>query len=115
MNHTKSAEYGSISKAKPSYQRTDSSMTQKLMISYSRSQTPFVNSFYQELAEAGYSIWLDYRSIVPARPWLDQIQEGIAWADTVLLVVSKESIASSHVKLEWEHALQEKKRVILVI
>jgi hypothetical protein len=85
------------------------------MISYSRSQTPFVNSFYQELAEAGYSIWLDYRSIVPARPWLDQIQEGIAWADTVLLVVSKESIASSHVKLEWEHALQEKKRVILVI
>ena len=50
-------------------------MTQKLMISYSRSQTPFVNRFYQELAEAVHSIWLD------------QIQDGIAWANTVLLVV----------------------------
>jgi hypothetical protein len=90
-------------------------MTHKLMISYSRSQTPFVNRFYQELADAGYSIWLDYRSIVPARPWLDQIQEGIAWADTVLLVVSKESIISSHVEEEWSLALQEKKRVILII
>ena len=90
-------------------------MSQKLMISYSRSQTPFVNRFYQELAEMGYSIWLDYRSIVPARPWLEQIQEGIAWADTVLLVVSKESIISEHVKEEWSLALQQKKRLILVI
>ena len=90
-------------------------MTHKLMISYSRSQTPFVNRFYQELAEAGYSIWLDYRSIVPARPWLDQIQDGIAWADTVLLVVSKESMISNHVREEWSLALKEKKRLILVI
>jgi hypothetical protein len=90
-------------------------MTHKLMISYSRSQTPFVNGFYQELSKAGYSIWLDYRSIVPARPWLDQIQEGIAWADTVLLVVSKESILSDHVEEEWSLALQEGKRMILVI
>ena len=28
-------------------------MTQKLMISYSRKQTPFVNRFYQELKDAG--------------------------------------------------------------
>jgi hypothetical protein len=85
------------------------------MISYSRSQTPFVNHFYQELAEAGTSIWLDYRSIVPARPWLNQIQDGIAWADTVLLVVSNESIKSNHVREEWSLALEKKKRLILVI
>jgi hypothetical protein len=90
-------------------------MTHKLMISYSRSQTPFVNRFYQELSDAGYSIWLDYRSIVPARPWLDQIQDGIAWADTVLLIISRESIISKHVEEEWSHALQEKKRVILIL
>jgi hypothetical protein len=90
-------------------------MTHKLMISYSRSQTPFVNRFYQELSDAGYAIWLDYRSIVPARPWMDQIQDGITWADTVLLVVSRESILSKHVEEEWSLALQEKKRVILII
>jgi hypothetical protein len=90
-------------------------MSQRLMISYSRSQTPFVNRFYQDLSNAGYSIWLDYRSIVPARPWLDQIHDGIDWADTLLLVISAESIASTHVLEEWEYALRKEKRVILVI
>jgi hypothetical protein len=90
-------------------------MAHKLMISYSRSQTPFVNRFYQELDSMGYSIWLDYRSIVPARPWLNQIQGGIDEADTVLLVVSKESMKSSHVEEEWRLALQNQKRLILII
>lgn len=90
-------------------------MTRKLMISYSRSQTPFVNRFSHELTKAGYSIWLDYLNIVPARPWLDQIYEGINGVDALLVVISKESIVSPHVLLEWEYALRKGKRFILVI
>ncbi|MBP8164716.1 MAG: toll/interleukin-1 receptor domain-containing protein [Anaerolineales bacterium] len=90
-------------------------MNKKLMISYSRQQTPFVNRFYKQLLKAGYSVWLDYQELVPAKKWKDQITEGVLTADVVLLVVSDDSLNSANVRYEWETALKNGRRVILVI
>lgn len=91
-------------------------MKPSLMISYSRRQTPFVDRLYAELQKDGYSsIWLDYQSLVPAQPWYQQILAGITEAETLLLVVSKDSIQSKNVEPEWRLALEHKKRIILVI
>jgi hypothetical protein len=90
-------------------------MKPKLFISYSRRQTPFVDRLADKLEDDGYSLWLDYQSLVPARPWLEQIEAGLDNADMLLLVVSKESLASPHVEPEWKGALQRKKRIILLI
>ena len=89
--------------------------TAKLFISYSRAQTPFVDSLADQLEDSGYSLWLDYQKLVPARPWFPQIEAGIDGADVMLLVVSKESITSKNVEPEWKRALERGKRIILLI
>jgi hypothetical protein len=90
-------------------------MKPKLFISYSRRQTPFIDRLADKLEDNGYSLWLDYQSLVPAKPWLEQIESGLENADVLLLLVSKESLASDHVKPEWLGALKRKKRIILLI
>jgi hypothetical protein len=90
-------------------------MKPKLMVSYSRQQIPFVDELYKSLVKAGYDVWLDYQRLVPSEAWFDQITAGVKNADIVLLVVSKDSMASKNVKDEWELALKDGKRVILVL
>jgi hypothetical protein len=90
-------------------------MKQKLFISYSRRQAPFVDRLAEELEKSGYSLWLDYHNLVPARPWDQQIETSISEADTIILVVSKNSLESKNVTPEWKHALELKKRIVLVI
>jgi hypothetical protein len=90
-------------------------MKQKLFISYSRRQTPFVDRFADYFEDSGYPLWLDYQRLIPARPWLEQIEAGVAESDVVLLIVSKDSLASPNVEPEWRWALKLKKRIILVI
>lgn len=91
------------------------SLTPTLFISYSRAQTPFVDRLASELEDRGYSLWLDYQSLVPARPWFPQIASWIDTADVTLLIVSKESINSKNVEPEWQRALERGKRVVLLI
>jgi hypothetical protein len=90
-------------------------MKQKLFISYSRRQTPFVDRLAEELENNDYSLWLDYKSLVLAQPWAQQIGEAVAGMDVFLLVISKDSMASKHVRSEWEKALELNKRIVLLI
>ena len=90
-------------------------MNKNLMISYSRQQTPFVDRFYDDLQRSGYTLWLDYHSLVPAQPWYQQIEKGVLGADVVILVVSQSSIFSKNVEPEWRLALEHKKRIILAV
>ena len=91
-------------------------MKPNLFISYSRREVGFVDDLAGHLEEAGYNIWLDYRSLVPGRPWEEQIFQGVANANVILLVVSKSAIASRNVEVEWKRVLDEKgKRIILLI
>ena len=90
-------------------------MAPKLFISYSRAQTPFVDRLADQLEDMGYSLWLDYQSLVPARPWFQQIESWIDASDVVLLIASKESLTSKNVEPEWKRAANRKKRILLVI
>lgn len=90
-------------------------MKLSIFISYSRRQTPFVDSLQAYLEKSGYSIWLDYHNLVPAKPWYKQILSGISESDVFLLVVSKESMESKNVEPEWRLALELKKRIVLLI
>ncbi|MFN8456132.1 MAG: toll/interleukin-1 receptor domain-containing protein [Anaerolineae bacterium] len=90
-------------------------MTSSLFISYSRRELPFVDSLMDELEDRKFSVWLDYHSMVPAQPWQRQIFKGIDTAEIFLLVVSQESLASKNVKPEWQRAIKQQKRIILII
>jgi hypothetical protein len=84
-------------------------------ISYSRHCIGFVDDLAHQLEMQGFKTWLDYRSLVPGRPWLEQIHKGLDEAELLLLVVSPESIASKSVEIEWRYYLERKKRIILLI
>lgn len=90
-------------------------MPHSVFISYSRRESPFVDVLLEALEDEGVNVWVDYHSLVPAKPWLDQILEGIRQSDVFLLVVSKDSMASANVEIEYKDALEQKKRVILII
>jgi hypothetical protein len=74
-----------------------------------------VDDLVSKLEGKGYNVWLDYRVLIPGIPWKEQIDKGLHEADTVLLVVSKASLSSQYVALEWMHFLKTNKRVILLI
>jgi len=90
-------------------------MKPNIFMSYSRREVGFVDQLTGRLEKEGYKVWLDYRTLVPGTPWKEQIDAGLEDSDTVILVVSKESIASKYVELEWRHFLDMKKRLILAI
>lgn len=90
-------------------------MPKNIFISYSRREVGFIDDLVRNLEESGHEVWLDYRNLVPGRPWQDQIYQGIHNADVILLVVSKASISSQNVEVEWRHVIEQNKRIILLI
>lgn len=84
-------------------------------VSYSRQEVTFADSFSQELEKRGIHTWVDFRNLVPGKPWQSQLDEGVNNAAAILVVVSKESMASAPVKDEWTKSLAAGKRVILII
>jgi hypothetical protein len=90
-------------------------MKPNIFMSYSRREVGFVDDLTQRLEKNGFKVWLDYRSLVPGTPWARQLDQGLEESEVILLVVSKASMASKYVELEWRRVLKENKRVILVI
>jgi hypothetical protein len=90
-------------------------MAQNIFISYSRREVGFIDGLVSDLEEKGHQVWLDYRNLIPGTPWQDQIYHGIQKADVILLVVSKASLGSQNVEVEWRRVLDQNKRIILII
>lgn len=90
-------------------------MKPNVFISYSRQCIGFVDDLAHRLEKNNFHVWLDYRSLIPGRPWLEQIHNGLEEAELLLLVVSPESVSSRSVEVEWRHFLDHKKRIILLI
>lgn len=90
-------------------------MKPNIFMSYSRREVAFVDDLTHRLEKDGFKVWLDYRSLVPGTPWAGQINKGLDESKVILLVVSKESMASKYVELEWQRVIKEKKRILLVI
>ena len=90
-------------------------MKHNLFISYCHREVGFVDDLASRLKKAGHDVWLDYHSLIPGKPWEKQITEGLDNADVILLVVSKESLESEPVFVEWDRFLDGNKRLILII
>lgn len=88
-------------------------MKPNVFMSYSRREVSFVNNLVDDLEDAGFNVWLDYRSLIPGSPWAEQIDQGLLESEVILLVVSKAAMESQYVEMEWRRVLEEKKRVIL--
>ena len=66
----------------------------------------------EKLSNQGAHIWMDVANIPAGMKWHNAIQEGLDTAETMLLIVTPEAMASSNVADEWEYFHSKRKTII---
>lgn len=87
----------------------------KIFISYSRKDSAFALALAQEVRRAGADIWIDQLDIHVGDLWDVAVENALANASCVLVILSPFSIASNNVQDEIAFALDSDKRIIPVI
>lgn len=88
-------------------------MTQ-IFLSYSRTDKDIVNQLISQLEAAGHTVWIDREGIRGGEQWRQKIVEAIESGPIFLLVLSKNSVASDHVRAEIDVAKESRKHIIPV-
>ncbi len=84
-------------------------------ISYSRRQLYFSESLVLHLQKEGLPIWFDLQQLQAGTVWSDSLQDGINEAKTLILIISKASLASEYVEVEWKGVAAKGGKLVLVI
>jgi hypothetical protein len=85
-----------------------------VFISYSRTDSEFVDLLQRLLVSKGYDAWLDRRNIDVGSRWDNAVEQAIQSRTYMIVVLSPESVASQNVSDEWNYALDEDKTIIPV-
>lgn len=95
-------------------------MAETIFISYQRDECRFAERLRTLLREWGYNTWLDLDDIplgvTPGseRGWNDAIHLGLQHSQIVVGVITPKALQSANVKDEWQWALDNKLRLILL-
>jgi len=87
----------------------------KVFVSYSRKDSAFAQMLVEALTARGFDAFLDQTDIAPGEPWKERLAGLIAAADTVVFIVSPDSIASTICAWELEESARLGKRTIPVV
>jgi hypothetical protein len=87
----------------------------KVFVSYSRSDTEFVDELVGGLDLMGYETSIDRQSIAEGEDWRFRLGSLIADADTVVFVLSPSSAVSEICRWEVEEARARSKRIVPVL
>lgn len=85
-----------------------------IFISYSRTDSKFVDRLEAGLKARGCDPWVDRSKLEGGDEWLKVIQQEIDRRRLCLVVISPEAIASKYVSLEYHHAYRREKKIIPV-
>ena len=80
-------------------------MKAKVFISYSRSDSGFVQQLRAELMKADLSSWIDVDRLRPGTEWQPKLEEALRTASAVVVCLSPQSAKSAYVTFEWSYAL----------
>lgn len=89
--------------------------TQKLFLSYSRSELYFAESVVHALVTAGFDVWFDIQRLLPGMHWGEVINEGVAECDALVLIASRASLRSYYVGLEWDKVREANKPIYILL
>lgn len=84
----------------------------KVFISYSRKDGDFADDLLLALKACGFAPFLDKRDIVPGEPWEERLDRLIQSSDTVVYVVSPDSVISERCGWEIKRTEELGKRLI---
>lgn len=83
-----------------------------IFISYSRTDSTFVDRLERDLLNYGFHPWVDRSEIPGGKDWMKEIQRAIDDCQVLLVVLSPDAVASEYVPMEYRHALRKKKQTI---
>ena len=86
-----------------------------VFISYSRRDRAAVERLTASLEARGHSAWVDFADIPPTAEWMAEIRSAIDAADTIVVVLSPDSVASPVCTEELEAAVDANKRIVPVV
>ena len=87
----------------------------KVFISYSRKDLTVAQMLVDALGSRGFDAFLDKTDIAPGEPWKERLGGLIQAADTVVFVISPDSIKSNVCAWELEESARLGKRLIPVV
>jgi hypothetical protein len=83
--------------------------------SYSRADAAFALRLAEDLKTAGANVWLDQIDIEPGTPWDRAVEQALAAASRILVILPPSSVRSDNVSDELSFALSKRKRIIPVL
>jgi len=86
-----------------------------VFISYSRRDSGFVHRLHDALSAENKDTWVDWQDIPPTAEWLEEIKSAIEGADSVIIVLSPDSVKSEICRQEIDHAAQHNKRLVPLV
>ena len=101
--------------AEPPRAAADASPKLKVFVSYSRRDLAFVEPLVAALELAGFEAYLDRKDIAAAEEWQARLGNLILAADTIVFVLSPDSIASRICAWEVAEAERLSKRIVPVV
>lgn len=86
-----------------------------IFISYARKYELFARKLATSLSGVGVRVWLDVENIPAGMNWSSAIQQGLDFADLMILILTPEAMDSENVAHEWQYYLDEKKIIIPIL
>ena len=87
----------------------------QIFLSYSHKDKQWVDIFVRKLKSAGVNIWFDENEIKPGDTWREKLEEGLRLSDSIIMILSPESVSSSNLSFELGAALGMGKRIIPIV
>jgi hypothetical protein len=87
----------------------------KVFLSYSRKDSAFAQELLAALELLGFDAYLDKEDIAPGEPWEERLSNLIRLADTVVFVISPNSLTSERCTWEVDETARAGKRLVPVI
>lgn len=87
----------------------------KVFVSYSRADKAFASDLVLGLAACGFAPYIDRHDIAPGEDWEKRLEGLIAESDSIVYIVSPDSLASDHCAQEFRQALDLRKRILPVV
>ena len=84
-------------------------------ISYSRKDDNFRTKLAQELHAAGVNVWFDEKDISGGQRWTESITEAIKSCNSVIFIMSPQSINSRNVMNEIRYATGHNRKIIPIM
>ena len=85
----------------------------KLFISYSRDDAGnFSKHVYKFMRDKGHDVFIDLNSIIIGDPWARSIEKNISNCDIFVVILTPDSLTSSHVEKEVLQAQRENKIIV---